>query len=199
MLGADKADSPLAGAPLQGWFAPNITPDPNKGIGGWSKDEIAQYLKTGTNKWTLASGPMAEAVTHSTSRVTDKDISAIVTYLKDGGAGGLTPKPEPVAANDNAMRAGAAIYKDSCAPCHRDTGTGEAHLFPRLAGSALVQSDDPTTLVRVVLQGSRAVATSAMPTAPAMPGFDWRLNDAQAGPVLPYIPDRRGAAAGAGA
>ena len=34
-----------------------------------------QYLKTGTNNWTLASGPMAEAVTHSTSRMTDEDIS----------------------------------------------------------------------------------------------------------------------------
>jgi mono/diheme cytochrome c family protein len=195
MLGADKTDSPLAGAPLQGWFAPNITPDPNKGIGGWSKDEIAQYLKTGTNKWTLASGPMAEVVTHSTSRVTDEDISAIVTYLKDGGAGGLTPKPEPVAANDNAMRAGAAIYKDSCAPCHKDTGTGEAHLFPRLAGSALVQSDDPTTLVRVVLQGTRAASTPSMPTAPAMPAFNWRLGDAQVAAVLTYIRNSWGNAA----
>jgi hypothetical protein len=53
------------------------------------------------------------------------------------------------------------------------------HLFPRLAGSALVQSDDSTTLVRVVLQGTRAVSTSGKPTSPAMPAFDWRLNDAQ--------------------
>jgi hypothetical protein len=35
------------------------------------------------NNWTLASGPMAEAVTHSTSRMTDEDTSAIATYLKD--------------------------------------------------------------------------------------------------------------------
>jgi mono/diheme cytochrome c family protein len=59
--------------------------------------------------------------------------------------------------------------------------------FPRLAGSALVQSGDPTTLVRVVLQGTRAVSTSSMPTAPAMPAFDWRLNDAQVAAVLTYI------------
>jgi hypothetical protein len=57
-------------------------------------------------------------------------------------------------------------------------GEGENHLFPRLAGSALVQSDDPTTLAHVVLQGTRAVETSTRPTAPAMPAFDWRLNDA---------------------
>ena len=82
---------------------------------------------------------------------------------------------------------GAAIYKDNCAACHKDAGTGEVHLFPRLAGSALVQSGDPTTLVRVVLQGTRAVSTSSMPTAPAMPAFDWRLNDAQVAAVLTYI------------
>jgi mono/diheme cytochrome c family protein len=197
LLGGDKADAPLAGATLQGWFAPNITPDPRKGIGGWSKDELIEYLKTGTNKWTLASGPMAEAVSHSTSKIADEDIAAIATYLKDGSAGGGASKPAPVAANDHAMQAGAAIYTDSCAACHKQTGEGEIHLFPRLAGSALVQSDDPTTLVRVVLLGTRAVATSSTPTAPAMPAFGWRLNDAQVAAVLTYIRNRWGNAAAA--
>jgi mono/diheme cytochrome c family protein len=197
ILGGDKTGNPLAGATLQGWYAPDITNDARKGIGGWSKDDLVQYLKTGTNNWTLASGPMAEAVAHSTSRMTDEDISAIAAYLKDSGTAGSTPKPNPVAANDDAMRAGAAIYKDSCAVCHRDAGTGEAHLFPRFAGSALVQSDDPTTLVRVVLQGTRAVSTPSMPTAPAMPAFDWRLDDTQAAAVLTYIRNSWGNAASA--
>jgi mono/diheme cytochrome c family protein len=186
-LGGDKSDAPLAGATLQGWFAPNITTDPRVGVGGWSKDDLVEYLKTGTNAWTLASGPMAEAVFHSTSKMTDADIAAIATYLKDSGVGTAAPKPVTVALDGKAMRAGAAIYKDSCAACHRDSGNGEVNLFPRLSGSALVQSDDPTTLLRVVLQGSRAVSTSAKPTAPAMPAFDWRLNDDQAAALLTYI------------
>src|SRR5579872_2777857 len=193
MLGGDKTDRPLEGATLQGWFAPNITNDPHKGVGAWSKDELVHYLKTGANGWTLASGPMAEAVTHSTSKMTDEDVSAIATYLKDRGSG--APKPEPVIANENTMRAGAAIYKDSCAACHKDTGEGEAHLFPRLAGSALVQSDDPTTLARVVLQGTRAASTDSMPTAPAMPAFGWRVDDSQAAAVLTYIRNSWGNAA----
>jgi mono/diheme cytochrome c family protein len=85
MLGGDKNEQALTGATLQGWFAPDITNDPHKGIGGWSKDDLVQYLKTGANNWTLASGPMAEAVTHSTSRMTDEDIAAIAIYLKDSG------------------------------------------------------------------------------------------------------------------
>jgi mono/diheme cytochrome c family protein len=195
ILGGDKTDRPLSGATLQGWFAPDITGDPRKGIGRWSKDDLVRYLKTGANNWTLASGPMAEAVTHSTSWMKDEDIAAIATYLKDGGTGELAIRPDPVAASDGAMRAGAAIYKDSCAVCHRDAGTGEVHLFPRLAGSALVQSDDPTTLVRVVLQGTRAASTAIMPTAPAMPAFDWRLNDEQVAAVLTYIRNSWGNAA----
>jgi mono/diheme cytochrome c family protein len=195
VLGGDKTSVALTGATLQGWLAPDITNEPRKGVGGWSKDDLVQYLKTGTNKWTLASGPMAEAVSHSTSRMTDDDIGAIAVYLKDSGEGGPAARPDPVAAGDNAMRAGAAIYKDSCAACHKDSGEGEIYLFPRLAGSALVQSDDPTTLERVVLQGTRAVSTSGAPTAPAMPAFDWRLGDAQVAAVLTYVRNSWGNAA----
>jgi mono/diheme cytochrome c family protein len=195
ILGGDKTNRALTGATLQGWFASNITTNPHKGIGGWTKGDLVEYLKTGVNKWTLASGPMAEAVTHSTSKMNDDDIAAIATYLKDSGTGATRSKPAPVPVDDSAMHAGAAIYKDSCAACHRDNGEGESRLFPRLAGSALVQSDDPTTLARVVLQGSRAVSTSAMPTGPAMPAFDWRLNDAQVAAVITYIRDSWGNAA----
>ena len=196
IFGADKSKVGLTGATLQGWFAPDITNNSRKGIGGWSTDDLAGYLKNGANRWTLASGPMADAVSHSTSQMTDEDVLAIATYLKDSGEGGSGAKPEPVSANDNAMRAGAAIYKDSCSACHKDSGEGEVNLFPRLAGSALVQSDDPTTLARVVLQGTRAVATSGAPTAPAMPAFDWRLGDAQVAAVLTYIRNNWGNAAG---
>jgi len=187
LLGGDKTGTPFAGATLQGWFAPNITTDPHKGIGNWSHDDLAAYLKTGTNDWTLASGPMAEAIVHSTSKMTAEDVAAIASYLKDNGTGGSVSSPAAVPSDDKAMRAGLAIYKDGCAACHKDSGLGESELFPRLAGSALVQSDDVTTLVRVVLQGSRAVSTSARPTAPAMPAFDWRLDDAQVAAVLTYI------------
>lgn len=194
-LGGDKTSTPLAGGTLQGWLAPNITSDSHTGVGAWSKDDLTQYLKTGMNSFTMASGPMAEAVTHSTSQMTDADLAAIATYLKDSGTGSNPAKPAPVASTDPAMRMGAAIYKDSCAACHKDAGTGDKALFPKLAGSALVQQADPTTLAHVVLSGSRAVATDGAPTGPAMPPFDWRLTDAQVGAVLTYIRNSWGNAA----
>jgi mono/diheme cytochrome c family protein len=186
LLGADKSDRALEGAVLQGWLAPSITTDGRKGIGRWSEAELVEYLRTGANKWTLASGPMAEAITHSTSLMSDDDLAAIATYLLDAGAL-HSSSARPLAADEPAMEAGRAIYKDSCSACHKGDGSGESQLFPRLAGSAIVQSDDPATLIRMVLKGSRAIATAAAPTGPAMPDFDWRLTDAQVAAVVTFI------------
>jgi mono/diheme cytochrome c family protein len=195
LLGGDKSEAALDGATLQGWFAPNLTMDQRIGIGRWSKEDLVQYLRSGANAWTLASGPMAEAVSHSTSQMTDDDLAAIADYLKDRDSSAVNAAPATYPVDQNTMSAGSAIYKDNCSACHRDDGTGDVGLFPRLAGSALVQAPDPATLVRVVLQGSRAVSTPSAPTAPAMPPFEWRLNDTQVAAVLTYIRNSWGNAA----
>lgn len=73
----------LSGAPLGKWFAPNITPDNETGIGRWSERDIVIYLRTGKlDKRAYAGGPMAEAVAHSTRYLTDADLSAMANYLK---------------------------------------------------------------------------------------------------------------------
>ncbi len=80
--GLDK-DRYLSGAPLGKWFAPNITPDNDTGIGRWSEADIVTYLRTGKlDKRAYAGGPMAEAVGHSTRYLTDEDLSAMANYLK---------------------------------------------------------------------------------------------------------------------
>jgi mono/diheme cytochrome c family protein len=74
-------------------------------------------------------------------------------------------------------------------------GKGSAGLFPPLAGSALVQQTDPTSLMHVVLRGARSVATDGAPTAPAMPQFAWLLKDGEVAAVLTYIRNSWGNAA----
>jgi mono/diheme cytochrome c family protein len=195
-LGADNDSSYLQGAVLQNWFAPNITADSRKGIGGWSVDELVSYLKTGVNPDAIATGEMTEEIVHSSSKMTDDDLKAIAVYLKS-----LRPERErdftPLTASDPRMVAGQAIYKDNCAACHMDAGTGTPGLFARLAGSHTVQSDDPTTLIRVVIKGSQGAGTAAAPTSPAMPSFGWRLSNAQAASVLTYIRNSWGNSASA--
>ncbi len=53
-----------------------------RGLGGLLVEDISAYLKTGHNRVTAATGPMAEAVSLSTSKMTDVDVKAIGTYLK---------------------------------------------------------------------------------------------------------------------
>jgi mono/diheme cytochrome c family protein len=172
-----------------------VTSDLRTGIGGWSIDEIVRYLKTGANSFGIASGPMAEAVEHSTSHMTDADLMAIATYLKDSPGKKNQPPITSLPADDRRMIAGEAIYEDRCAACHISSGAGIPALFPRLAQAPLVQSDDPTSLIRVVLVGSRAGVTAAAPTAPAMPSFAWNLNDQEVADVVTYIRNAWGNAA----
>ena len=193
-LGADKNDQALQGGSLQGWYAPNITGNPHIGIGSWSDDELVQYLKTGANAHTIASGPMAEAITASTSQMTEGDLRAITTYLKST-EGGPTEKPQPIAASDPHMTAGAAIYHDTCSACHGGDGKGARQLFPALAGSAIVQQPSAETLARLVLNGSQAVHTAEARTSSSMPSLGWRLSDQQVADVLTYVRNSWGNAA----
>lgn len=194
LAGGDKNDARFHGYALQGWFAPDLTTDPRRGIGSWSADDLVAYLKTGHNRFAAATGPMADVVSHSTSRMTDADLHAVATYLK-GQPASQEKSPQPIAASDPAMRAGAAIYADECSACHTPSGRGVPNLFPRLAGAPSVQSTDPTSLIRVVLAGTRSVATDDAPTAPAMPAFGHVLGNREAAAVLTYIRNAWGNAA----
>jgi mono/diheme cytochrome c family protein len=183
-LGGDKTSDNLRGFNLQGWFAPDITGDVGQGLGQWSEADIISYLKTGHNRITAATGPMAEEVVNSTSQYDDDDVHAIATYLKSlpGQQAAAPARAEP-----SVMNAGEAIYRDQCSACHGLDGQGVAMLFPSLAQSSLAHASDSTSAIRLVLRGGRSVATNAEPTAPGMPSFGWQFNDAQVAAVLTYI------------
>jgi mono/diheme cytochrome c family protein len=183
--GGDETSQRFKGYALQGWFAPDITNDRRRGIGAWSVEDVVTYLKTGHNRFTAASGPMAEVVMDSTSKLTDDDLNAIAVYLKD------QPVPNTAeAAGDpdaNMMKSGGAIYAVQCAACHAPDGSGVAGLFPMLKGSAVVQSTDPVSILHVVLRGARSAATDPAPTAAAMPSFGWTLSDSDVAAVATYV------------
>jgi mono/diheme cytochrome c family protein len=192
-LGGDKTDEYLRGGFLQGWSAPDITGDTRVGLGAWSAEDLVAYLKSGHNRVSAATGPMAEVVTLSTERMTDPDLRAIATYLKS--LSGKQDHPQTLSKEDAAMISGAAIYRDQCSACHGIDGKGIAELFPSIADSSMVKSDDPTTSIRIVLRGARSVGTQAQPTAPGMPSYGRQLDDAQIAAVLTYMRNGWGAAA----
>jgi mono/diheme cytochrome c family protein len=193
--GANKASEFLEANEVDHWTAPNITDDGRIGLGKWSVDDIVTYLHTGRNATTIASGPMAEVVAYSTSQMPESDLHAIAVYLKQRGGAGSATTPASVAADDPRMRVGQAVYIDTCSACHTRAGTGVANIFPRLANNPIVQQDDPTSLIRVILTGSRGAVTTAAPTGPAMPSLGYRLNDDQVAAVITYVRNSWGNAA----
>jgi len=83
-LGGDKGSAYLTGASLQGWYAPSIAPNHDgKGVDAYKDDELFTLLRTGQNGKDMPGGPMAEVIQKSTSQLTDDDLRAIITYLKD--------------------------------------------------------------------------------------------------------------------
>lgn len=203
-LGGDKDKEWLQGYNLQGWFAPNITNDAAIGLGRWSVEDIVAYLKTGHNRFSAAGGPMGEEVQDSSSQWSPEDLHAIAVYLKNpnGDAVPAGTTNSASAANGNAlsaddarMVAGAGIYSDLCSACHAPDGTGVPYMIPNLAGSPNVAQADPTTMVRVVLQGARSVATSEEPTDAMMPSYGWQLSDDEIAAVTTFVRNSWGHAA----
>jgi mono/diheme cytochrome c family protein len=127
---------------------------------------------------------MAEVVADSTSKLTDADLHAIAVYLKDVPGGKEEAATPP---GDSVMRAGEAIFADSCAGCHQADGTGVPGMFPPLVHDANAQSTDPSTVVRIILQGAQTVPTATRPTPFTMPAFDWKLTDGEVAAVANYV------------
>jgi len=82
-LGAPDPERFLAGVPAEpgGKKVPNITPDPQTGIGNWSEDDIVGVLTDGhTPDFDFVGGAMNEIV-KNTARLTAEDRRAIAVYL----------------------------------------------------------------------------------------------------------------------
>ncbi|MEO8778362.1 MAG: c-type cytochrome [Rhodanobacter sp.] len=183
--GAVKTDQAFQGGMGENAFAPSLAGDMRDGLGGWTVADIVEYLKTGSNDKSSAAGPMAEVVHDSTQYLTDADLTAIGTYLKDVPR--IGSKANGNEAGNNQMTQGAAVYADDCTGCHMDGGQGMAHVFPPLKGSAAIQAKKPDTIINVVLGGAAIPVTTTKPTGLKMPNFHDKLDNAQVAAVVTYI------------
>ncbi|WP_341486073.1 c-type cytochrome [Thioclava sp. GXIMD4215] len=192
-LGGD-GPAALAGGTLGGWHAPDLTGNPHTGLGRWSAQDIATYLKTGANDHSVSSGPMTEAIENSTQYLTDEDLAAIAAYLKALPAKGPQP-PAALASDDPVMVLGAKVYSAQCEACHVPSGSGIPNMIPALLGNAALNAEDPVNLIRTVLTGAPGVMTHENQTAAGMPRFDWKMPDDNIAAVLTYLRNAGGNAA----
>ena len=163
-LFSDEMSKLLHGGAIDGWYAPNLTASPRTALGGWTVADIETYLKTGSNRFERVAGSMQDVIRVSTSTMTDSDRDAIATYLKSlPAAPELTPAKPPATAMEN----GQAGFVQSCAACHAADPTD----YPPLAHNAIVQFSNPTTMLRIMPQGSQSVVTAGQKPGYSMPAF----------------------------
>lgn len=184
LAGADKESRHLMGGQLENWAAPDIRGGTHGGIAHWSEDDIVEFLKAGRNSHTAAFSIMSEVIEFSTQHMVDEDLRAIAVYLKDLES---EERDAPATPGEAVMQAGAAIYFDNCSACHVSDGSGVPRFFAPLAGSGKVNNEDSTTVVRVILEGARAVPTKVHPSPLTMPAFNWKLTDEQIAAVATYV------------
>jgi mono/diheme cytochrome c family protein len=93
------------------------------------------------------------------------------------------------------MKAGQAIYAHACIACHEADGSSAPRIYPPLPGNALLQSDNPASTLRIVLDGAQTVTTPRAPNTGSMPAYAKDLSDAQIAAVANYIRNSWGNAA----
>jgi mono/diheme cytochrome c family protein len=183
------------GQVIDGWVAVNLRGNAADGLGSWSQDDIVATLRQARNtEHAVIGAAMGEVVLHSTQYLTAEDLQAMASYLKTlpatrNSVSAFTANPATAVALASAREVdrGAELYLDNCSACHRTTGSGNANVFPEIAGNSSVLSPDPASLIRLVLQGSSLPRTTASPSALGMPGFAWRLSNAEVAQLLTFI------------
>jgi alcohol dehydrogenase (quinone), cytochrome c subunit len=190
MMAENSAQS-LSGGTLQSeviqgktgrWSAVNLT-SAKSGLASWSVNDLAKYLQTGFCARAGAFGPMNEVIINSLAKLSKDDIHAMAFYLKS------LPATEPTADAVSAGQAqgGATIYKERCEKCHSSSGRGGMFSGPPVAGSAVVQAEDPSSLINVILFGpqiSKDIPTGSWET---MQAYRDVLTDAQIAAVANFM------------
>jgi mono/diheme cytochrome c family protein len=181
LLGAIEKSRQFAGAVIDGWFALDLSEDITTGLGSWSIDDIATYLKTGALKGkTTAIGPMAEVVHNSLQYLTDTDLRAVAEYLK------AIPADSPLRTGrhrpDATRVQGANLYIDHCVDCHQSMGRGIPGVFPPLAGNGVVLASDPADILKIIVLGVPPQSGLI-----AMPSFAGSMSDQQIASLANYV------------
>ncbi|MFK0166425.1 c-type cytochrome [Rhizobium sp. NPDC090279] len=212
----ELSGSYLGGGQVGPWYAPNITSDSGSGIGSWSKDELAQYLSTGSLPGKAqAAGSMGEAVEHSFSKLTQQDVAAIATYIKtvaplhdasDDQSRFGYGKPfselaslrgaNPIRSDTDLQASGAVLFYGNCASCHQALGQGSKDAYyPSLFHNSATGAANHDNLIATILNGVNRTTPKGQAF---MPGFGGKandinaLNDSQVATLANYVIDNYG-------
>ncbi|MET3383390.1 c-type cytochrome [Variovorax paradoxus] len=194
LLGATETKLGLSGGliAVENWYAPSLNDPHEAGVADWPAADVVALLKSGVAPRGSVMGPMADVVFRSTQYLSEADLTAMASYLKDLPD---APKPEADAVIAKAlirrdagtMTRGAKIYDQRCAYCHGDQGQGAAGAYPPLAGNRAVNMARPTNLIQVIAHGGFLPSTPGNPRPYGMPPFGQTLDATEVAAVLTYV------------
>ncbi|RGP35378.1 cytochrome c [Pseudotabrizicola alkalilacus] len=205
-------DAPfLTGGEIAGWTAPDLR-GPDSPPQRWDGEQLARILATGRNAHASIVGEMALVVEDSLQYLTPDDLAAVVAYLRhignDGPADDASEDGKAVAEDPGAtkfdmlvasetsamltsanpeMALGARLYLDNCNACHFVDGLGASEVFPELDGNHLVNADQPTGLIHMIMFGDTLPSTGMRPMRLQMPGFAHRLSDEEVAELATFV------------
>jgi nicotinate dehydrogenase subunit B len=192
-LGAEKANAYLAGGFAEGWEAPPLTSLSHAPI-PWNEDELFVYLRTGESRFHgVAAGPMAPVV-KELAALPDQDIRAMAVYLSSFNESAISKSAQDELAakfeTSTSTRVasvsgiGARLYQGACAVCHQVGGPALFGSRPSLALNSNLHSAAPDNLIRVILDGIPAPASSDLGY---MPGFKDSMSNEQVAELVSYL------------
>ena len=193
----ESSDAYLTGGENDHWFAPNLTADPGSGLGRVPAEHIASFLKNGHGGGLVTFGSMVQVVEDSTQYMSDDDLNAIARYLKSLPAQRPSGAYEPASLRARqgvealrtgaVQRPGAGMFLSFCAKCHQADGMGKPLKYPRLAGNPAVLAADPSSLIRLLVEGGQSPQTTSGPPREKMPAFDKKLTSEEMAQVLTFV------------
>jgi mono/diheme cytochrome c family protein len=187
----------LAGGSVDGWTAFNLSSSKD-GLGGWTTEELAAYLKNGNVPGKAqAAGPMAEVIENSTSHLSDADLNALAAFVKSvppqpgEGADRFSFQGHPTDITTFRANAGEGspegekLFVAACATCHTNSGAGVSDgAYPSLFHNSVTGADKPDNLVLTILHGVERRGTQH---DASMPGFNDELDDVQVASLANYV------------
>ncbi|UCJ18479.1 cytochrome c [Pseudomonas sp. MM211] len=187
----ESAPDYLSGAELNDWAVTSL-----RGMPHWSQEEIVDYLGTGRNAKASVAGEMTDVVANSTSHMSDDDLHAMAAYLKSLAADSqpaTAHQPQRSEATTRKLTAatdltlGERLYLDNCGACHFVAGDGAPRVFPRLDGASVINAENPSALLHVILAGAQTPSTARAPSILPMPGFADRMDDAEVAELATFL------------
>lgn len=174
----------LTGSTVEAWHAVSLRNQ-------WPQPEFEKFLKVGHNSHATAYGTMTEVVHFSTQHFSDNDLAAISEYLgslpPNAESELIKPKPVKVAGESDLYKTrGGLGYVQFCSTCHQVDGRGMDKLFPPLANNSSVQSEDPTSVIHVVLSGWKTAETEQAKRAFFMPNYSG-LSDQEIAEIASFV------------